>query len=48
MPERPRRPDLNERFSLDMDPDEALTRLLEGAGSEGVSEEPEDEEEPDA
>jgi len=46
MPERPRRPDLDESFSLpeDTDPDEVLTRLLETEdGSEAVSDEPEDE-----
>lgn len=47
MPERPRRPDLDERFSLpeDTDPDDVLRRLLEGDGSDAVSDEPEDESE---
>lgn len=28
MPERPRPPDLDERFSLDVEPEDALRRLL--------------------
>jgi hypothetical protein len=33
MPERPRRPDLDERFSLyPVDPEEGLKRLLESPG----------------
>jgi hypothetical protein len=44
MPERPRRPDLDELFSLPMEPDEALRRILEGEGTDEVSGEPEDEE----
>jgi len=46
MPERPRRPDLDESFSLpeDTDPDEVLRRLLETQdGAEEVSEEPEED-----
>jgi hypothetical protein len=44
MPERPRRPDLDERFSLDEDPEDVLSRLLDGEGGEEVSDEPEGEE----
>ena len=43
MPERPRRPDLDERFALDEDPDEVLKRLLEGEGADEVSDEPDEE-----
>jgi len=38
---------LDERFSLDVDPEEGLSRILAGAGmdeGESVSDEPEDEE----
>ncbi|MCA1674076.1 MAG: hypothetical protein LC799_18385 [Actinobacteria bacterium] len=30
MPERQRRPDLDERFSLDADPEDVLRRMLSG------------------
>ena len=36
--------DPDERFTLDVEPDEALRRILRGDGAEDVSEEPEDEE----
>jgi hypothetical protein len=49
MPERPRRPDLDERFSLyPMEGEEALERLLEGPGTTSHADEdeaPEDESE---
>lgn len=49
MPERSRRPDLDERFSLDADPERVLERILAGEGSEASDhEEPEDTEEPDS
>lgn len=41
-------PDPDERFSLDMEPDEALERILRGEGAEEVSEEPEDETDPES
>lgn len=40
--------DPDERFSLDLEPDEALARILRGEGAEEVSEEPEDEEDGDS
>lgn len=43
--------DPDERFQLDVDPDEALRRILQGGGveeGEEVSEEPEDEEDGDS
>ena len=40
MPERQRRPDLDERFSLDADPEDVLRRLL------NAEDEPLDEDEP--
>jgi hypothetical protein len=43
MPERSR-PDLDEKFKLPMEPDEALQRVLDGEGAESVFDEPEDEE----
>jgi hypothetical protein len=42
--ERTRRPDLDERFAIDADPEEVLKRLLDGAGTEDVSDEADDEE----
>ena len=36
--------DPDEPFKLDMEPDEALRRILQGEGADEVSEEPEDEE----
>jgi hypothetical protein len=36
--------DPDERFSLPMEPNEALKRLLDGAGTDEVLDEPEDEE----
>lgn len=47
MRDRPRRPDLDEPFSLDMEPEEALQRILGGEGAESVEAGPEDEEEPE-
>lgn len=45
MPERPRRPNLDEPFSLpdDTDPDEVLRRLLGTDDADEESEEPEEE-----
>jgi len=45
MPEHPRQPDLDERFTLpeDADPDEVLSRLLESDGVDTVSEDPEED-----
>jgi|HubBroStandDraft_1064217.scaffolds.fasta_scaffold53872_3 hypothetical protein len=47
MPERPRRPDLDEKIGLpeDTDPDDVLRRLLETEdGSDAVSDEPDEDE----
>lgn len=45
MPERSRRPDLDEKIGLDgMEPEEALRRILDGEGADEVSDEPEEEE----
>ena len=41
-------PDPDERFSLDMEPEEALAGILRGEGVEEVSEEPQDGAEDDA
>jgi hypothetical protein len=40
--------DPDERFTLDVEPDEALRRILQGDGAEEVSEDPEDEEDDDS
>ena len=43
--------DPDERFSVDLEPDEAMRRVLAGEGTDGaeeVSEEPEDVEESDS
>lgn len=48
MPERPRRPDLDERFDLpeDTELDDVLSRLLEAEdGAEAVSDDPEEPDE---
>jgi len=46
MPERPRRPDLDEKIGLpeDTDPDDVLRRLLETEdGADAVSDEPDED-----
>lgn len=45
MPERQRRPDLDERFSVDEDPDAVLKRLLDGEGAGEVSDDPDEDSE---